>query len=287
MINGVTIPKLSDYSYFDAKSFFTEPKRSSEGIINDLDSYATFLTPRLKFSFKFMPIETYRVLMKMIKERNEFLVTVYDIVEDKYVTHKMYFHPKEFPAIYQNNLETLAVLNESFELVGTNVPMENMSLKYNSNGTTPVLISGLEFVYGQDIVIGTYDSELYSVDPLTFEREGFKRDGWIDSKGNKYLDGERITFSTETTLFANWKSSNLYVLSFDYQDATGGNELLNKNVLFDSLFGTLPSPTKTNYTFAGWYTLPSGKGEQVTDSTLYNFDYNKTIYAKWVENSNA
>ena len=98
VINGTVIPKLSDYSYFDAKSFFTEPTRTALGVINNLNSYATFLTPRLKFKFRFMPIETYRVLMKLIKEFNEFNVTVYDIVEDKYVSHKMYFHPKDFPS---------------------------------------------------------------------------------------------------------------------------------------------------------------------------------------------
>ena len=76
VINGVIIPKLSDYSYFDAKSFFTEPKRSALGVINNLNSYATFLTPRLKFSFKLMPVETYRTLMKLIKE---FMIMLWDM----------------------------------------------------------------------------------------------------------------------------------------------------------------------------------------------------------------
>lgn len=93
-INGNEIPCPSSYSYVDAKSYFKEPTRSATGVINNLNSYATFFTPRLTFSFKYMPIEVYRLLMKLIKSYNEFIVTAYDPVDDAYVTRKMYFYPK-------------------------------------------------------------------------------------------------------------------------------------------------------------------------------------------------
>jgi uncharacterized repeat protein (TIGR02543 family) len=44
--------------------------------------------------------------------------------------------------------------------------------------------------------------------------------------------------------------------------------------------GTLPAaPTKSGYTFGGWYTQPSGSGTQFTASATVNG--NITVYAKW------
>lgn len=45
-------------------------------------------------------------------------------------------------------------------------------------------------------------------------------------------------------------------------------------------FGSLPTPTRNDYMFDGWYTAASG-GTQVTDATQYNTNGNSTIYAHW------
>lgn len=291
VINGVEIPYLSDYSFVDAKSFFKEPTRSASGVIENLNSYATFLTPRLKFSFKLMPIDTYRVLMKLIKEYNEFIVTVYDIVEDTYVTHKMYFHPKEFPAIYQNNLETLAILDESFELVGTNASLESISITYNSNGTTPELTSGAETYYGYEFVVGTYDEGL-GTDPTLFERSGYNLDSWNtkkDGSGTKYITGATITPTSSMVLYAQWVATSNFVLSFDYQGGYNAVEpdLISKEVVQGTNVGKLPTSDeliKNGYTFGGWYIVsnPNESSTEITENTLYTYQRNITIYARWI-----
>ena len=285
VINGITIPKLSDYSYFDAKSFFTEPKRSASGVINNLNSYATFLTPRLKFKFNLMPVETYRTLMKLIKEFNEFIVTVYDIVEDTYVTRKMYFHPKDFPQIFQHSLEVLAIRDEEFEMVGTNADLDEYSLVYHSN-TDADLTSGLQFNYGQEITIGDYVNEDGSaIDPTTFTKTGYRLNNWntkADGSGFTYITGEVVTLTTNTSLYAQWVAVTDFVLSFDYKGATSNNTELNRQVSQYKEIGELPIPIKNGYVFGGWFTLPDGKGTQITPTSLYNFDANKTIYAYWI-----
>lgn len=285
VINGVTIPKLSDYSYFDAKSFFTEPKRSANGVINNLNAYATFLTPRLKFSFKLMPVETYRTLMKLIKEFNEFIVTVYDIVEDTYVTRKMYFYPKDFPQIFQHSLEVLAIRDEEFEMVGTNADLDEYSLVYHSN-TDADLTSGLPFTYGQEIRIGDYiDEDGTAIDPTTFTKEGYALDSWntkADGTGFTYLTGEVVTLTANTVLYAQWVVSGTFMLSFDYQGATANNTETSRRISQYSSVGELPTPIRNGYIFNGWFTLQNGKGTQITSSSVYNFDTNKTIYAYWV-----
>ena len=208
IINGREIPNLSSYSYFDVKNFFKEPTRTTAGVINKLNSYATFLTPRLKFSFKLMPVGAYRVLMKLIKEYNEFIVQAYDIVEDKYVTRKMYFKPKDFPQIYQKSLEVLAIQDESFEMVGTNSDLETISLVYNKNIEGSTITSGLEFSYGDEVVIGDYDSEISSENPRTWTRSGYIMTGWNtkpDGSGTSYATNHSVFLTSSMVLYAQWE----------------------------------------------------------------------------------
>ena len=177
IINGREIPNLSSYSYFDVKNFFKEPTRTTAGVINKLNSYATFLTPRLKFSFKLMPVGAYRVLMKLIKEYNEFIVQAYDIVEDKYVTRKMYFKPKDFPQIYQKSLEVLAIQDESFEMVGTNSDLETLA-------------------------------EISSENPRTWTRSGYIMTGWNtkpDGSGTSYATNHSVFLTSSMVLYAQWE----------------------------------------------------------------------------------
>ncbi|MDR2785456.1 MAG: InlB B-repeat-containing protein [Treponema sp.] len=50
----------------------------------------------------------------------------------------------------------------------------------------------------------------------------------------------------------------------------------------DSVIPPLPSPTKSGYTYDGWYTEKNGGGTQFTTSTKVTADI--TVYAKWKPN---
>lgn len=292
-INGMEVPYLSDYTYVEAKSFFTEPQRSANGVIENLNSYATFLTPRLKFSFKLMPIETYRFLMKMIKNFNEFIVQVYDIVEDTIVTKKMYFYPKEFPQIYQYNLETLAVLDESFELVGTNANLDTIDIIYNSNPPRDdftTFTSGVQKYYSDEFIVGEYDTE-FGDNPLSWTYNGYKLEKFNtqqDGNGTSYY-GEQVinTLSIDKEnliLYAIWQPNDKYKLSFDYGEMVVNESTteISREITKGQAIGTLPTPTMKGYIFKGWFSLPSGKGTEITSATTYKYTFNKTIYAYWV-----
>lgn len=60
----------------------------------------------------------------------------------------------------------------------------------------------------------------------------------------------------------------------------GSVSLTTATVTYDSTYGTLPTPTRGGYTFAGWYTAASG-GTQVTSSTKVTTASNHSIYAHW------
>ena len=64
-------------------------------------------------------------------------------------------------------------------------------------------------------------------------------------------------------------------------DPNGGSvSPTSKTITKGIAYGILPIPTKTNYTFKGWYTAASG-GSKVTSSTTVNATANHTLYAHW------
>ena len=64
---------------------------------------------------------------------------------------------------------------------------------------------------------------------------------------------------------------------------SSGNQTATKSVTWGSTYGTLPTPKKTGYTFAGWYIDDS----EVTSSTKVTTAKNHTITARWTPNTNT
>ena len=58
----------------------------------------------------------------------------------------------------------------------------------------------------------------------------------------------------------------------------------SKTVTYAQTYGTLPTPTRTGYTFAGWYTAASG-GSKVTSSTAVTQADDHILYARWAANT--
>jgi len=114
-------------------------------------------------------------------------------------------------------------------------------------------------------------------------RTGYIFGGWYTGTGGS---GANITSSTTVTtmanqtLYAKW-TANTYTVSFDSQ---GGSVASNQTVTFNSLYGALPMPTRTGYTFGGWYTGTGGSGANITSASAVTTPANHTLYAKWTAN---
>ncbi|HOH71662.1 MAG TPA: InlB B-repeat-containing protein, partial [Paludibacteraceae bacterium] len=67
-------------------------------------------------------------------------------------------------------------------------------------------------------------------------------------------------------------------------NSNGGSAVSNKTVTYKNTYGTLTTPTRTGYTFNGWY-KESGFTNQVTTSTTVASPANHTLYAKWTANT--
>ena len=91
-----------------------------------------------------------------------------------------------------------------------------------------------------------------------------------------YINNE--TNPTHSTITAQW-TANTYTVTYD---VNGGNALstTTKTVTYDSTYKTLPTPTRTGYTFKGWYTAASG-GTKITASSTVSTASDHTLYAQW------
>ena len=73
-------------------------------------------------------------------------------------------------------------------------------------------------------------------------------------------------------------AATTYTVTFD---ANGGScATASKTVTNGESYGTLPTPTRAGYAFAGWFTSASG-GTQVTSSTTASLSGAQTLYAHW------
>ena len=71
------------------------------------------------------------------------------------------------------------------------------------------------------------------------------------------------------------KKVNSYLITYD---TNGGSENSTATITVGNSLSTLPTPTRSGYTFAGWYTSKTG-GEQITSATIPTST--TTYYAHW------
>lgn len=136
----------------------------------------------------------------------------------------------------------------------------------------------------------TYKYRFYKEDPTGYSFDGWYRDA--DCTNKRISDAEFVENVTATTTektdleyWAHW-SPNTYTVNF-FQDAgSTANKLGSCIVTYDAKYsdatGWIETPTKTGYTFAGWYKNDGTtliKGSDVVKTTA-----NLAIYAHWTAN---
>ena len=62
----------------------------------------------------------------------------------------------------------------------------------------------------------------------------------------------------------------------------GSGANVYKTVTYGSQYSTLPTPTRTGYTFEGWWTTKTG-GTKITTTTIVSTGSDHTIYAHWID----
>lgn len=116
----------------------------------------------------------------------------------------------------------------------------------------------------------------------TISRTGHTFKGWYTaaSGGTQITTSTKVSITANQTLYAQWTKNN-YTLTFN---AAGGSvSPTSRSVAYGAAYGTLPTPSRTNYKFLGWFTAKDG-GSQVSASTTMGAG-NRTIYAHWQLNT--
>jgi len=91
---------------------------------------------------------------------------------------------------------------------------------------------------------------------------------------------------SNTTLYAKW-TVNTYTVMLDQQSGSGGSTSVTAT--YASAMPAITKPTRSGYTFGGYYTSTGGSGTQYYNadgSSARNFDLTSatTLYAKWTAN---
>ena len=112
-------------------------------------------------------------------------------------------------------------------------------------------------------------------------REGYTFEGWYLSK-TEFTDANKVEATTivktpgDHMLYANW-TANTYTVTFNPNADDATVAPTSKLVTFDAAYGELPTPTRENYRFVGWYL----NGVRVTKDTIVKTAANHTLLAGW------
>ncbi|MFM9027924.1 MAG: InlB B-repeat-containing protein, partial [Bacteroidota bacterium] len=121
----------------------------------------------------------------------------------------------------------------------------------------------------------------------SFSKTGFTFAGWATSSGGSvvYSNSEEVTLYETTTVYAKWTANTNNAITWDDQTPTTASSGGSATYTTNSTVATIPTtaPTKSGYTFGGWWTGTNGSGTQITNSSYTPpSPYGSiTFYAKW------
>ena len=121
-----------------------------------------------------------------------------------------------------------------------------------------------------------------SVPAQTIEEDSFVTVPTTTRKGYTFVGWSRdltLAITDNTEVVAQW-TSNPYVVTYDANSGTVSNASTNVAM---GLAYNLEIPTKTGYTFAGWY----HNGNKIASSGAWNIADNVTLKAEWTANADT
>ena len=157
------------------------------------------------------------------------------------------------------------------EEIPDTMPAENMTVKAQWKINQYTITFDTDG--GSEVASITQDYGTTIAKPTDPTKTGYTFDGW-DKKIPGRMPAENMTVK------AQWKI-NQYTITFD---TDGGSEVESITQDYGTTIAKPTDPTKTGYTFAGWYT-------DAACTNAWNFgsnmlaDHDMTLYARWVRNA--
>ena len=125
-----------------------------------------------------------------------------------------------------------------------------------------------------------------------FTRNGYTFGGWTNKTGTAFANQKQITsgaafgvtYTNKTaTLFAKW-TANKYTVTLNQQNGSGGTSSVTAT--YGAAMPSITLPTRTGYTFGGYFTGTNGAGTQYytaagKSARAWDKTDATTLYAKW------
>jgi len=176
------------------------------------------------------------------------------------------------------NVPDDAVMNAIWEPDSFTVTFDAKGGKINGSST-----------YSKDIVYGSSLESTFPWDNYIPTRTGYDFTGWKTTVSQMSYtktwnttgkwEGNTWLIPYDVILEAQWEEKDSFTVTFN---ANGGNcSTASITVYYNEAYGTLPTATRTGYTFGGWFTGSSG-GTQITSDTVCTATSDHTLYAHWL-----
>ena len=162
------------------------------------------------------------------------------------------------------------IANTTVTAVWENIPVVTYTVSFAANGGTGTM-TDVTGVSGE-----------YTLPANGFTAPDGKQFKAWSVGGVEKAAGDKITVTANTTVTAVWENIPVvtYTVTFD---ANGGSVTpASAETTAEGKLTSLPTPTRSRYSFKGWYTAASG-GTKITTDTV--FSENITVYAQWTYSS--
>ena len=164
---------------------------------------------------------------------------------------------------------------------------QNLSITYDSNTANSGTAPGSQTYYagGPTVTVQSNSGSL--------AKTGSILTGWntaANGTGTGYALGQvNSTFSTNTTLYAQWSAAT-YTILYSGNGQSSGSVPSSQSYIYGGSALTLsnnPSPlTKNQYLFSGWNTAADGSGTSyASGATSVTFLQDTVLFAKWIINA--
>jgi uncharacterized repeat protein (TIGR02543 family) len=174
---------------------------------------------------------------------------------------------------YTNNPQSVVML--SVKTLTAYFTLKSYTVTWNANGGT---VSPASITKTHGSTLGTLPTPTRA----STAEYSYTFAGWFTAASGGTQISSTITVTGNVTYYAHWTATKRsYTATFN---GNGGSTPSPSSITkeYNTALGTLPTCSRTGYTFLGWYTASSG-GTKISTTTVVTKDI--TYYAQWSINS--
>jgi hypothetical protein len=195
--------------------WYKSPTRTKDFSFKNIDDINVGLVARCEINIKYMDIDDFMALRKIVARQRHFEVTFFNVDEGKWITRDMYCSESSRSKLFTLKQSLIGVLDCSIKLVGTNLDLKTIispdgtirsntkTVTYHLNGgsgTTPTTQSELA---GTQIQIADIEN-IVAPSGKHFKYWSTMQDGTITGS---YRAGQSLTLWNNMVLYAQWEDA--------------------------------------------------------------------------------